>query len=78
MGNIKTNQSAAFLLIPTNESGPVWYRGWAGDSAGQISVESITHSISVIKTTEDCPFIKAWFEEAGKTVKELLVSKMSK
>ena len=53
-------------------------RGWAGDSLGQISVETITHSISVIKTTEDCPFIKAWFEEAGKTVKECLVSKMIK
>ena len=51
----------------------MWCRGWAGDSPGQISVENITHSISVIKTTEDCPFIKAWFEEAGKTVKVLLV-----
>ena len=56
----------------------MWCRGWAGDSPGQMSVENITHSISVIKTTEDCPFIKAWFEEAGKTVKVFLVSKIFK
>ena len=49
--------------IPLNTS----FLGWAGDL--DQGVENISQSISVIKSNTDCPFIKAWFEEAGKTVK---------
>ena len=51
--------------------------GWRGNNS-EDHIADITHNLSVIRTLQDCPQIKAKFEQKGIMVKKKLSSKLSR